>query len=151
MCACRQPGLRIEETDEPAPADAAVVDQGLDAYNHASADMGAIRRLACFARTPSGEVVAGAVGRRWGTAAEMQQLWVREDLRRTGLGSHVARAFEDLARRRGCDLLYLDTFTFQAPAFYAQLGYAVGCELKGFPGGGSKFILSKRIAAAVKR
>lgn len=137
--------LRIEATDEPAVADAAAVDGGLDAYNHASADMGAIRRLACFARGADGKVVAGAVGRYWGTAAEMQQIWVREDLRRTGLGSRVARAFEDLARRRGCDLLYLDTFTFQAPGFYARLGFDIACELPGFPGGCSKFILTKRL------
>jgi GNAT superfamily N-acetyltransferase len=136
----------IEATDAPAPADAAVVDGGLDAYNHTASDLGSIRNLACFARAVGGEVVAGAVGRFWGTAAEMQQIWVREDLRRTGLGSRIARAFEDLARRRGCRLLYLDTFTFQAPAFYRKLGYAVACELPGFPGGGSKFILTKPLA-----
>jgi GNAT superfamily N-acetyltransferase len=140
------PDLRIDTTDEPSEPDAARVDAGLDAYNHASADMAAIRRLACFARTADGVVVAGAVGRRWGTAAELQQIWVREDLRRAGLGSRVARAFEDLARRRGCDLLYLDTFTFQAPAFYERLGFAVACELPGFPGGSSKLILTKRLA-----
>jgi GNAT superfamily N-acetyltransferase len=141
-------GLRIEATDHPSAADAAIVDAGLDAYNHASADMAGIRQLACFARSASGEVVAGAVGRSWGTAAEMQQIWVREDLRNTGLGSRVVRAFEDLARRRGCDLLYLDTFTFQAPDFYRKLGYAVACTLPGFPAGASKFLLTKSLAPA---
>lgn len=137
--------LRIDETDEPLAADAAVVDAGLDAYNHAASDLNAIRHMACFARTCDGEIAGGAVGRRWGAAAEMQQIWVREDLRRSGIGARLVRAFEDLARRRGCDLLYLDTFTFQAPAFYARLGFTVACELPGFPGGSSKLILTKRL------
>jgi GNAT superfamily N-acetyltransferase len=140
--------LTFEETDAPAPSDAAVVDGGLHAFNQASADLAGIRSLACFVRSPAGDVVAGAVGRYWGTAAELQQLWVRDDLRRGGLGSRVVRSFEALARRKGCDLLYLDTFTFQAPDFYRKLGYAVACTLPGFPAGASKFLLTKSLAPA---
>ncbi len=49
------------------------------------------------------------------------------------------------ARTRGCALLYLDTFTFQAPAFYLKLGYEVACELKGFPDDVSKFVMRKTL------
>jgi GNAT superfamily N-acetyltransferase len=129
-------------TDDPAAGDAGVVDAGLAAFNHEASDLAAIRRLACFAKSPAGEVVAGAVGRSWGTAFELQQMWVRSDLRRQGLGSRLVRRFEEAARGRGATLLYLDTFTFQAPAFYEKLGFRIACELPGFPQG-SKFILTK--------
>jgi hypothetical protein len=52
---------------------------------------------------------------------------------------------ETEARARGCALLYLDTFTFQAPAFYLRLGYDVACELEGFPNNVSKFIMRKNL------
>lgn len=48
-----------------------------------------------------------------------------------------------LAIECGCRLLYLDTFSFQAPEFYYRLGYETACRLDGFPDGGSKFILRK--------
>ncbi len=138
-------GLRWEAADDPAAADIAAVDEGLDAFNRRAADLDAVRRAACFARDEAGRVVAGAVGRTWGTASELQQIWVREDLRGRGIGARLVRSFEDLVRNRGCRLLYLDTFTFQAPDFYRKLGFEVACEFAGFPGGASKFILKKAL------
>jgi ribosomal protein S18 acetylase RimI-like enzyme len=137
--------LRVESFDDPAPGDLAAVDDGLDAYNRKTADLDGVRRMGCFARLPGGAVVGGAVGRTWGAACELQQLWVHEAHRRRGLGARLVRAFEDAARRRGCDLLYLDTFTWQAPAFYARLGFRVACEFAGFPGGARKLILRKAL------
>jgi hypothetical protein len=49
------------------------------------------------------------------------------------------------ARARACVLLYLDTFTFQAPAFYLKLGYDIACEFKGFPNNVSKFVMRKNL------
>jgi hypothetical protein len=50
---------------------------------------------------------------------------------------------ETEATTRGRTLLYLDTFTFQAPAFYLKLGFDVACELEGFPNNVSKFVMRK--------
>jgi GNAT superfamily N-acetyltransferase len=133
--------LRWDATDAPSASDALVVDAGLDAFNHQASDLASIRKVACFARLPSGEVIAGAVGRYWGVACELQQIWVRDDYRRGGVGTRLVRSFEEQARRHGCKLVYLDTFTFQAPDFYRKLGYQVACELEGFPGGASKLIM----------
>ena len=91
-------GLRWEAADDPAAADIAAVDEGLDAFNRRAADLDAVRRAACFARDEAGRVVAGAVGRTWGTASELQQIWVREDLRGRGIGARLVRSFEDLVR-----------------------------------------------------
>jgi len=52
---------------------------------------------------------------------------------------------EATAIERGCRLIYLDTFSFQAPEFYYRLGYETACRLDGFPDGGSKFILRKSL------
>jgi N-acetylglutamate synthase-like GNAT family acetyltransferase len=138
--------LMWDIADEPSPADAAVVDAGLDAFNRQAADFTTIRRLACFARVPAGDVIGGAVGRYWNHASELQQVWVHNNYRRATVGTRLVRAFEEGARRRGCKLVYLDTFSFQAPDFYRKLGYGVACELIGFPDGASKFIMTRALA-----
>ena len=137
--------LTWESVDAPDPTDMAVVDSGLDEYNHRAADLAAIYKLACFARLPSGEIAGGAVGRYWGTACELQQIWVRQDYRNSGVGKRLMELFERRAQEHGCTLLYLDTFSFQAPNFYLKLGYEVACEFPGFPGGVSKFIMQKKL------
>jgi len=110
-----------------------------------AADFATIRRLACFARLSGGDVVGGAVGRYWNQACELQQIWVHGDYRRSTVGTRLLRAFEEGARRRGCKLVYLDTFSFQAPEFYRKLGYDVACELTGFPEGASKLIMTRAL------
>lgn len=116
----------------PAP-ERDVVDAGLGAFNDAAAPLHEVTALACFARTDDGSVVGGAIGRTWGPAAEIQQLWVAEAHRRRGLGAALVRAFEARAAGRGCRSCYLETLSFQAPRFYAKLGYRAVFELRELP------------------
>jgi RimJ/RimL family protein N-acetyltransferase len=143
-------GVMVDETThltlhDAIPAeDAAIVDQGLDDANHAAAPLGDVRGLAVFAR--QGErVVGGAVGRTWGACCELQQLWVAPASRRTGLGTRLVRAFEARAAERGCTLVYLETFSFQARPLYETLGYRVAFELAGFAEDISKFMMTRRL------
>ena len=57
--------------------------------------------------------------------------------------------FEERATARGCRVFYLETFSFQAPAFYRNLGYESALELRGFPCGIVKHVMTKRIGASV--
>ncbi|HEU5294794.1 MAG TPA: GNAT family N-acetyltransferase [Burkholderiaceae bacterium] len=127
--------LEITVHDTPDAVDALIVDQGLDAANQAAAPLHDVRPLACFARDRAGAVVAGAVGRRWGECAELQQLWVRADLRRRGWGARLVRAFERRAAELGCKRVYLETFSFQAPTLYRSLGYEVRHTIGGYAPG----------------
>jgi len=127
--------LELTTHDEPDAAEALVVDQGLDEYNNASAPLHEVRPLACFLRDGSGAVLAGAVGRTWGACAELQQLWVKPELRRQGLGARLVRAFEQRAAQRGCVRVYLETFSFQAPRLYASLGYEMRHTVRGYAPG----------------
>lgn len=40
---------------------------------------------------------------------------------------------EAAARARGCSLVYLETFTLQAPRLDLRLGFESACRLEGFP------------------
>jgi GNAT superfamily N-acetyltransferase len=139
--------IRCEFTDSPAASDLDAVDAGLHLFNLAAADLDAVRTLGCFARGAEGEVVGGLRARIWGTAVEVQQLWVDESRRRQGVGARLMRLLEDGVRRRGATLIYLDTFTFQAPGFYERCGFSVAARLDGMPGGIAKYLMVKRLGA----
>ena len=127
------------------PPDAKVVDDALEEFNRSAADFSTSLKFACMARLRSGTIVGGALARWWGQCCELQQLWVDEQHRSAGVGRQLVQMVEAEARARGCELIYLDTFSFQAPAFYLRLGYEVACELKGFPKNVSKFIMRKKL------
>jgi N-acetylglutamate synthase-like GNAT family acetyltransferase len=127
------------------PPDAMIIDAGLERFNQTAADFTTSLRFACLARLGSGVVVGGALARWWGQCCELLQVWVHEGHRNAGLGRRVVQTVEVEARARGCQLLYLDTFSFQAPGFYEKLGYEVACEFKGFPNGVSKLVMRKHL------
>jgi GNAT superfamily N-acetyltransferase len=132
--------------DELPAADAALVDQGLEAHNEAAAPLRDVRPLACFLRQADGGVIGGALGRTWGECAELQQLWVDAALRRRGHGAALVRRFERAAVARGCRRCYLYTFSFQAPALYHALGYAVQMQIDGFAPGLTKFAMVRELS-----
>ena len=128
--------------DHPAEA-VAVVDRGLGEANEAAAPLHEVQPLSCFARADSGRLIGGAIGRRWGSCCELQQLWVEPPHRRKGIATQLVQAFEAHARSRGCSSFYLETFSFQAPALYASLGYTVAYEHRVYPHGIVKLIMVK--------
>lgn len=138
--------IAYETTDQPSPQDEAAVDTGLHASNRAAAEIHTIRLLACFARLPSGELIGGAIGRTWGQCCELQQLWVRDEFRLRGVGRQLMARLEAEAIRRGCAQIYLETLSFQAPAFYQRLGFKTACTFAGFPNGITKSIMRRSLA-----
>jgi GNAT superfamily N-acetyltransferase len=94
-----------------------------------------------FAVEEGGELVAGLSGYTWGGMADIKQLWVREDRRRSGLGSALMRRAIDEARARGCRLMFLTTHSFQAPGFYARLGFKELAVIADKPPGHAEHIL----------
>jgi GNAT superfamily N-acetyltransferase len=58
-------------------------------------------------------------------------------------------AAEQLARERKCGGIWLDTYEFQAPAFYQSLGYEVFGQLPDHPRSSGRFFLRKMLATSV--
>ena len=72
-------------------------------------------------------------------------LWVDPALRGRGFGKRLMQTAEQIAITRGCTHARLDTFDFQARAFYERLGYAVYAQLDDFPVGHTQFHLRKQL------
>ena len=132
-------------SDLPEAPGVQAVDAGLGAHNDTVQELAQVRTLNVIAREADGTVCGGAVGRTWGECCELQQLWVSAPLRGRGMGSELVQRFEAEARNRGCRLVYLTTFSFQAPDFYQRCGYHVVRETRGYPAGIVRHDLEKRL------
>ena len=71
-------------------------------------------------------------------------LWVHERLRGRGIGTELLRRAEQSLRERGGEIIFLSTYSFQAPAFYEKLGYRAFGTLEGMPPGATRTWYFKR-------
>ena len=125
-----------------------MVDAGLDEYNRASSTIDEVRTLHVIATDNDGNVNGGALGRTWGQCCELQQLWVKLEERGNSIGTQLMDVFEQEAVERGCQLIYLDTFSFQAPEFYRKRGYTEVLRTAVRSGGEEKITMHKHIGVA---
>ena len=118
--------------------------EALNVFNYAAAgrDDGADLD---FVVEEAGEMIAGLSGYTWAGIAEVKVLWVRDDQRGNGLGTSLLAAAEAEVRRRGGDRVTLNTYSFQAPGFYARHGYAECGRTLGYPSGHDHIHLVKRL------
>ena len=75
----------------------------------------------------------------------VEYLYLPDELRGSGVGTQLIAEAEQLARRRGLDGIWLDTYDFQARGFYEKLGFTVFGELPDYPVGHKRFFLQKRL------
>jgi GNAT superfamily N-acetyltransferase len=132
----RSPGSsHWEMTDHPTDAQVAALRQQLGQYNVSTAHIDEGEDLAVFVHAPDGELIGGIVGRAWGQCLEISFLWVHRGYRERGYGAGLVRQLESAAIARACQISTLDTFSFQAPAFYEKLRHEVFGVVDGYPHG----------------
>jgi GNAT superfamily N-acetyltransferase len=90
-------------------------------------------------------LLAGLSGEIFWNALYVHALWVAEQHRHQGYGRALLMRAEELARERGCDVVHLSTFEFQAPDFYTALGYRPFGELVGVPRGSRRIWFAKAL------
>lgn len=132
-------------TATPDPADVRDVERAVLAFNMDRTGYRDDALLACVLRDGDGTLVAGLSGFTWGGYGMIEWLFVRDDQRGTGLGTRLVRAAEEEATRRGCVVMRVNSHTFQAPDFYARLGYEVIGEAVDTPVGHGEVFCAKRL------
>jgi GNAT superfamily N-acetyltransferase len=104
--------------------------------------------FAYFIRNDRQEIIGGISGWTWAYACEIRALWVHPAFRRKGYGSNLLQAAEKEAAEHDCKVILLESYSFQAPAFYQKNGYELTWQLNDFPPGYRYCYLIKRINRA---
>ena len=93
-----------------------------------------------------GNIIAGCTGYiyPWGMMY-IDDMWVDEKYRRQELGSNALQAVEKVAEEKGCYLITLGTFDFQARPYYLKHGYTIFSTKKECPKGHENYGLFKRL------
>ena len=129
--------------------DADFIEEKLDAINHSimpPEEGGEDEDLVFKITDDEGNTIAGCilVIDSW-KMAELDIIWVDEKYRRKGLGSALICEAEKVARERGCYVMILGTFDFQARPLYEKHGYSLCGTVRDFPRGHENYTLIKRL------
>lgn len=131
--------------EHPATADREIILNHLIAFEHDKAGPLELRPLAILIKDENGATTGGLWGNtvfRW---LVVELFFVPEDRRGRGLGRTMMLEAEAIARTRGCIGIWLDTYSFQAPAFYAKLGFAAFGRVDDHPPGKARIFMQKSL------
>ena len=121
--------------------------RGLVSFNRKRAGPLEYSRKILAARDAKGRLLGGLILQSYWRESYVELLWLSAKARGDGLGSRLLAAAEREARRRGSVLIHLNTYSFQAPGFYAKLGYRRFGATSGSPRGHRRYFYVKRLRA----
>lgn len=101
--------------------------------------------IGVFFENENGRKLAGLTGETFGNWLCIKFLFVSEQLRGQGIGSELLETAESEAMLRGCRYAFVDTFSFQAPAFYKKHGYREVFTLEEYPYTGKRHYYTKKL------
>ena len=136
---------KIIKEDKPEEAAWGIIGRGVASYNRDQAGDNHFQRVCYLLQDPNGEIAGGVLAEVYWDWLYIDLLWVDESLRRNGYGTSLMARIEEEARQLGAKNAYLDTFSFQAPDFYQNLGYHSFGELGDFPEGQKRFFMRKAL------
>ena len=132
--------LRLENTESRKAQEIGGL---IRSYNRSKREAAESEPLNIYVEDDSGELMAGLVGETFGNWLEIEYLFVKEDLRGQGIGSQLLQQAESEAKKRNCRFAFVNTYQFQAPAFYQKHGYKEVFTLKDYPYTGQRHYYQK--------
>jgi GNAT superfamily N-acetyltransferase len=135
--------VRVERSD-PAAVSRALW-KGLVRFNREQAGPLNYERKVLSVRDGKGRLLGGLILQSYWRESYIELLWLSARSRGAGSGGRLVREAERQARRRGSRLIHLNTYSFQAAAFYEKLGYRRFGRISGSPRGGSRLFYVKRL------
>lgn len=105
-----------------------------------------VKNISFILRNEDEIILGGITGTIFWYHLHIDFLWVDESLRGNGYGKQLLDNIELLARENNCNLIQLDTFSFQAPNFYQKYGYDVVGVIEDHPNkNNQQYYLTKRL------
>jgi GNAT superfamily N-acetyltransferase len=98
-------------------------------------------------RDDKGRLLGGLIMQSYWRESYIELLWLSAHARKAGFGALLIKEAERRAQKRGSRVIHLNTYSFQAPGFYAKQGYRRFGKIAGSPQGESRHFYAKRLAA----
>ena len=132
--------IRLENTESQK---AQKIGELVRSYNRSKRETAESEPLNLYVEDEHGQLLAGLVAETFGNWLEIEYLFVKEDLRGQGIGSQLLQQAESEAKKRNCRFAFVNTYQFQAPAFYQKHGYKEVFTLKDYPYTGQRHYYQK--------
>lgn len=114
-------------------------------YNRSKRETAESEPLNLYVEDEHGQLLAGLVAETFGNWLEIEYLFVKEELRGQGIGSQLLQQAESEAKKRNCRFAFVNTYQFQAPAFYQKYGYKEVFTMKDYPYTGQRHYYQKEL------
>ena len=134
--------IRLENTESQKAQE---IGDLIRSYNRSKREAAESEPLNLYVEDDSGELLAGLVAETFGNWLEIEYLFVKEDLRGQGIGSQLLQQAESEAKKRNCRFAFVNTYQFQAPAFYQKHGYKEVFTMKNYPYTGQRHYYQKEL------
>ena len=132
--------IRLDNTESQKAQE---IENLIRSYNRSKREAAESEPLNLYVEDDSGQLMAGLVAETFGNWLEIEYLFVKEDLRGQGIGSQLLQQAESEAKKRNCRFAFVNTYQFQAPAFYQKHGYQEVFTLKDYPCTGQRHYYQK--------
>lgn len=134
--------VRLENTESQK---AQKIGELVRSYNRSKREAAESESLNLYIEDEHGRLLAGLVAETFGNWLEIEYLFVKEDLRGQGIGSQLLQQAESEAKKRNCRFAFVNTYQFQAPAFYQKYGYKKVFTMKDYPYTGQRHYYQKEL------
>ena len=134
--------IRLENTESQKVQE---IGDLIRSYNRSNREAAESEPLNIYVEDDSGELMAGLVAETFGNWLEIEYLFVKEELRGQGIGSQLLQQAESEAKKRNCRFAFVNTYQFQAPAFYQKYGYKEVFTMKDYPYTGQRHYYQKEL------
>lgn len=143
--------LRVRTEGRKAGSVSRSLWNGLIDFNRRQAGPLRYSRSVISARDDKGRLLGGLILQSYWRESYVELLWLSARARGTGIGTKLIQEAERRARRRGTRVMHLNTYSFQAPAFYEGQGYRRFGAVAGSPRGARRYYYVKRLSATASR
>ena len=115
--------------NNPDASDDKVIRDGIVDFNGHIIDEKA-SHFSVFAKDDT-QIIGGALIWEHSDALYIDVLWCNEQYRKQGIGTKIITMIDDAAKNKGLPKIFVDTYEFQARAFYEKHGfYCIGTITK---------------------
>lgn len=134
--------IRLENTESQKAQE---IGNLIRSYNRSKREAAECEPLNLYVEDEHGQLMAGLVAETFGNWLEIEYLFVKEGLRGQGIGSQLLQQVESEAKKRNCRFAFVNTYQFQAPAFYQKYGYKEVFTMKDYPYTGQRHYYQKEL------